>query len=249
MDALTRRSLLGGSLALLTSSHLPLSARSPVDAQIEFPRGPMILSRQIVRMLSDGKRVVVSRSWEITFLPRGEGAMVMGRQISAKVDAPSGLEPIVQIEEQRSTDGMFPILLSPAGRVIASGRLNNEQDIAKAVSIAQDIVEHSSRTEDEKAALLRHLPTLQAAGTAQPEALPPDLFFPEAGDSSETRKVALPNGQTGEIELLRSSRLADGERWLKRIEQKIITRVQGSSRESLDIWSLQPPPVPVESSQ
>ncbi len=242
MNALTRRSLLGGSLALLTSSYWPLSAKPSLIPQIKLPREPMILTRRIERPLSDGNRIVVSRSWEVTFMQSGQGAAVAGHQISAKVDAPARLAPLAQVEEQRSTDGMFPILLSPTGRIVAAGPLSDPQEMAKIVPIAQNMIAHSSRTADEKVAVLRYLSTLQAAGDTLLERLPPDLFFPVPGDLDETHSLALPSGQTGEIELARSSRIANGQRWLERIERKITTRVAGSSQESLEIWSMQPLP-------
>jgi len=239
MSELSRRSMLGGALTLTACCiGWPLSAQSYGKRRFKLPQGAMILSRRIERPLSDGAMIVVTRSWEVLFAPSGQGITVEGHQLEADVEAPAKLAALAQLEKDRRTDDMFPILLSSDGKVLRAGTPDNRADLQKAADLAAEIIERSSRTTQEKKALISYLPALQAAGGTLMDALPPGLFFPAAGEQREIRKLNLPDGLVGEIELLSTAQNAPGEQWLGRIERRIVTRVGGTSQESRELWTM-----------
>lgn len=240
MSELTRRSVLWGTFALAVHLGPPLAAQSPGQALIELPDSIMILSRRIERPLSDGQMIIMKRSWEVRFMRSGQGVAVEGHQTQVDVKAPAKLSELAQIERSRSTDSLFPILLSPKGEIIGAGMINEESELSRAVEAAARLIEKSSKSDQEKRSALYYLTTLQAAGNSVAEALPPDLFYPAAGESRDLRKINLPGGQIGEIELIRSSQLAAGHRWMDSTQRKIVTRVAGTSQESLETWTMRP---------
>ena len=242
MSQLSRRSMLGGAIALSACGLSgPLSAKDSGEPQIKLPEGAMILSRRIERPLSDGAMIVVTRSWEVRFTPSGQGITVAGHQIEAEVEAPAKLAPLAELERERRTDGMFPITLSADGTVLAAGTPDNREHLQKVLDRATEMIERSRRSKPEKEALISYLPALQAAGGTMMDALPPELFFPSAGEQREIRKFNLPGGLVGEIEMLSTAQPAPGEHWLERIERRIVTRVSGTSQESHELWTMHRP--------
>lgn len=240
MSELTRRSVLGGTFVLALCLGRPLTARAAEFVRIDLPEGAMILHRRVERPLSDGAMIVVARSWEVRFARSGQGAVVEGRQVDCNVEAPAKLDGLAEIERDRNTDDMFPILLSSDGRIVGSGMPDEEGDLAQAVRIASDLIGHSNKSAQEKEAALRYLAALQAAGNSAVNVLPPDLFYPSGGEQHDLRKLSLPSGQLGEIELIRTSQLAAGRLWLDRSVRRVVTRVAGTSQESREIWTMRP---------
>lgn len=240
MSRLTRRAILGGGAIIGIGLGCPLAAQTASGTAIELPQGPMILCRRIERPLSDGAMIVVIRRWEVSFSRKGQGVLVEGRQVDATVMAPEKLAALARIEEDRNTDDMFPIQLSPDGIVVSTGTADDDGDLTKALDAAATLVSQSDNPPDAKDAVLHYLAALQTAGSSVSDTLPPDLFFPRGDDRRDLRKISLPNGQMGEIELIRSVQLAPGKNWLNRLERRIVTRVAQSSQESQEIWSLRP---------
>lgn len=122
----SRRSFLAGSLVISTGVALPVAAA----VQLEIPHGPMLLGRKIERDLRDGAKIIVMREWQIEFSHSERGIEIGGSQISAKVKAPEQLREIARIEEERSTDGMFPIILTETGLI---DRVGEVDDAARSV--------------------------------------------------------------------------------------------------------------------
>lgn len=244
MTKLTRRSMVGGAMVLAALLEHPLWAQPASPGEIEIPEAPMILQRRIERALFDGASIIVTRSWEIAFARSGRGITVTGRQIEAQVEAPEKLAKLAQLEEERDTSDMFPILLSPYGRIVGAGSAESDGELARAVEIASGLIERSDARGQDKSAVLHYLSALQAAGGSVVDALPADLFYPSVGEQGGLRKVDLPNGEQGEIELIRTAQLAPGKAWLGQSIRKIVTRVAGTSQESREIWNMQPKPAP-----
>lgn len=240
MSELTRRGMLGGALVLAICLSRPLTARTASFARIDLPAGAMILHRRVERPLSDGAMIVVARSWEVRFARSGQGAVVDGRQVDCIVEAPAKLNGLAEIERDRSTDDMFPILLSSDGRIVGTGMPDDEGELVQAVRIASDLIGHSNKSGQEKETALRYLAVLQAAGNSVVNTLPPDLFYPAGSDQHDLRKLSLPNGQLGEIELIRTSQRAIGQHWLDKSVRRVVTRVAGTSQESREIWTMRP---------
>ncbi|TNE33923.1 MAG: hypothetical protein EP350_02990 [Alphaproteobacteria bacterium] len=240
MGELTRRSVLWATIALAVQLGPPLKAQLSERAQVELPDSTMILSRRIERPLSDGQMIVMTRSWEVRFARSGQGIAVEGRQIQVDVDAPAKLSELAQIERNRSTDGLFPILLSSDGEIVGAGMINEESEISRAAEVAAKLIEQSSKSDQEKRTALYYLNALQAAGSSVVEALPADLFYPVPGEKRDLRKISLPDGHVGEIELIRTSQLAPGHEWMGSSQRKVVTKVAGTSQESLETWTMRP---------
>lgn len=113
----TRRQACQFALGGLALSAAPAGALSALMA----PTGPCVLTRRLKRGLRDTKFIAATRSWEVTFARQSRGMAVRGEQISVLVEAPERLAPLAKIEQERSTDEMFPILLAGDGLIVAAG--------------------------------------------------------------------------------------------------------------------------------
>ena len=108
---------------------------------LRLPQGPQILSRQLTRSLSNGNQIKVTRSWQVQFARANQNVpgqiAITGVQISSEVEAPPSLNQLAAIERQRPTDGMWPIMLTPSGLILAAGRPMRQQDIEDALDTGQ----------------------------------------------------------------------------------------------------------------
>lgn len=241
MAGRTRRGFLG-SFARITAVGAIALGGGPALARsrVAVPDGPMILSRRLVRGLHDGKAIIVDRSWQVVFETRPAGIMVTGQQLSARVEAPSKLAPIAQIEETRSTAQMWPIELAHDGRILSAGTYTEQRDIDAAIREGRAIIEASTGSESDKVQKLGYLSQLEQAGGSLLEKLPSDLFFPAGAKSEVVDTVQLPGGITGTFEVVYTSIPAGENSWLARSERRVTTRIGNDARQSSDSWQLAP---------
>lgn len=236
MVGVTRRGVLAGmgvpALALVGGRHV--LAR----AEIALPEGPMRLTRRLERGLRDGASIVVVRSWRVDFARQGRGVSIIGQQLSALVDAPKKLAPLARIEETRSTDDMWPILLSGDGRIVAAGEYTREEDIAAAVSEAEAMIAARPSSADIKKQQRQYLAQLHRSGGSLLDTLPPDLFFPAIEQRETRRPVELPAGLKGEFVMSFTAKKAVDRQWLAEAERSITTRIGDDERRSSDRWTL-----------
>ncbi|QUL37248.1 hypothetical protein [Erythrobacter sp. JK5] len=198
----------------------------------------MLLSRRIERGLHDGASIAVERAWQIDFSNQGNGYAVTGRQVSARVEAPAALSALARIEESRSTDGMFPILLSASGLVVAAGRYTRDHDIDAAVREAKSVIGGWAIPADAKLMQLQYLAQLQRSAGSMLEKLPADLFFPGPAPARSVQTVDLPEGLKGEFEVTYEARRAPGGAWLEHAVRRVITRIGESERRSSEVWTM-----------
>nr|WP_298931821.1 hypothetical protein [uncultured Erythrobacter sp.] len=236
MSGITRRKFgLGlGVAGCAGLSGLPVSAMEP----IAIPAGPMRLSRRITRHLGDGKAIIVHREWQVAFAAQGRGITVSGSQLMAKVDAPEQLAPIAKIEQERSTDGMWPILLSSNGHIVAAGDHALESDISAAAQTAQEMLAGTAQPASRQARHKHYLAQMQQASAALIDQLPADLFFPAGRDQQLVRAIDLPEGMKGEFELIYTAKSAPGGAWLSKATRRITTRIGGDARTAQEDWVL-----------
>lgn len=228
----SRRSMMRCGLAGLAVAATPvLAAKAAVH-----PVGPMRLARRLERGLADGNAIVVERVWSIAFKVGGPGLLVSGEQLSVSVEAPEVLARIAQIEEQRDTSAMFPIMLSPSGEILGSGTANDTSDIVEAVELAEMMI---SRIGGDGADHRRNLAAIQAAGGQLLDSMPRDLFFPKESAWSDQRTLALPGGGTGSIAVRYEALTAYDATWLARAERTVTTTVGETSSSSREIWTLE----------
>ncbi|MBV7258603.1 hypothetical protein [Erythrobacter crassostreae] len=198
----------------------------------------MRLSRVIMRTLGDGRTLSVHREWQIQFFEQGRGFTVSGTQTLAKVDAPKNLAAIARIEEERSTDQMWPILLAADGRILGTGDFTRKADLTAAVQAAEESVLRQDQSPSIKAQHMRYLSQMQQASSSLLDTLPPDLFFPVGEPQNLVRAIDLPEGMKGEFEISYSAKPASGGQWLSEAKREITTRIGNDIRRSTEEWRL-----------
>lgn len=237
-DTITRRhalllSLSAFSYALAGGAVPALSAQS-----VAHPTDAMVLTRKLVRHLSDGNAIIVTRSWRLDFTVQARGIAVNGKQVSVKVEAPPVLARFVEIEEARTTDGMFPLLLAEDGTIMAAGNQSDKNDVQSAIDAALALFRERGLSAANARTQGQIMTQMQSAGSSALEQLPGDLFYPSTTPFSEVRTVALPEGAQGEFEVNWTASVHDGTSLLKTARREIITRIGDSERRSIEEWSL-----------
>lgn len=241
MAGSTRRTLLAGLIGAGVAGSLAAIARPLVaaDTALALPGGAMLLERELVRELSDGAAITVRRGWEIGFARQARGILISGAQVSVSVEAPPNLAKLAEIEQRRSTQSMFPILLSETGLILSSGSAPAAPaSLSAALRAAEEVIARQTRSGAQRDSLLRYLAEIHRAGSSQFETMPADLFFPAATPVRQVESIALPDGIAGEFTLQWEARAAPDARWLAEGERQIVTRIDGLERRSREFWHL-----------
>lgn len=239
MSIPTRRGALGVMLG--TGIGLGLSPVASVAmGPIALPEGPHLFSRRREHSLIDDVWLIISRSWQVTFLREESGISITGELVSVDIDAPPSLAPITAIERSRSTAEMWPILLNESGLIFAAGDDVSKEDMAAAVAEAERMIAETPIPEHEREAQRNDLAEMQKAGASLLDRFPDDLFYPTIGPMYAVRSVDLPGGMTGEFELSYTATAVPGKGWLDRAERTIVTRLGGTEHIAREYWQLQP---------
>lgn len=207
---------------------------------VAWPTQSLRLTRRLSRGLRDGKAIVVTRSWRIEFARQGKGAAVSGEQLSVLVDAPPKLAQLSQLEEQRSTLGLFPILLAPDGTIMAAGTGTTRQTMDAAIATAQEIFAEQGFSATNVAEQGQILAQMQRAGASLLDEMPGDLFYPATEPFRDIRRIALPDGGSGEFEVSWEASIYEDSLLLKTARREVVTRIGTSARRSSEDWSLTP---------
>lgn len=234
MTRVSRRVALGGGFAGLICLATPGLATS----QLQVPRVPMRLSRTLIRSLSDGNQIEVSRAWQILFAQQGRGLAVTGHQINVAVSAPKRLEPIAEIERSRSTDGKFPILIDSSGLIVSAGEAEAASDVDHAIEVAQQMAAKNGASMTLQQQLRAALSQVQAGRNTLLDRLPRDLFFPRNSGFADRREISLPGGDSGEFEVSYSVTSQPLSGLLDRAERRVVTRVGDTEQTSSERWKL-----------
>lgn len=217
-----------------------LSHRSVLAASsVASPTTPMLLTRQLSRGLRDGKAVTVTRQWRVAFSQQSRGVTVTGEQTAVSVEAPPALAALAQIEEKRSTAGMFPILLSPDGVIMAAGEITSKASIEAALEVAESVMMARGLAEASASEQQQVMAQLQAAGSSFLDQLPGDLFFPSVIPLREVRRVPLSDGLVGEFEVSWEASAQASTGLLESARREVITRIGESERRSSEDWLLE----------
>ncbi|MEM6857145.1 MAG: hypothetical protein AAF559_04665 [Pseudomonadota bacterium] len=209
-------------------------------AEVTSPTSPMLLTRRLSRGLRDGKAVIVTRQWRLEFSQEGRGVSITGEQTAVSVDAPEALAQLAQIEEQRSTADMFPMLLSSEGVIMAAGENTSQASIAAALKAAEKLMMGRGLAQASAAQQRQVMAQLQRAGSSFLDEMPGDLFYPSNTPVREVRQAPLGDGVFGEFEVSwEASALADTG-LLESASREVITRIGESERRSSENWRLEP---------
>lgn len=229
------------ALAPIAALAVPIGGAAAVARPIAAPSGSYRLERVLVRGLSGGAEIVVTRHWRIGFARTRSGMAVSGEQIHAAVAAPPRLAELAEIERTRSTASLFPILLDSTGliqRDMTGRRGGDEAAFQRALHSGRALLSALTLTaaegEDARSFLAR-LANMSAGAVSR---LPQDLFFPRPGEETTSQDLALPDGGTGSITVTALTRAAPATGLLEVVERRIVTRVAKSERTTIERWSL-----------
>ena len=234
-----RRTLLFARSAIATGALVPLGL-AQAATKVTSPTFPMLLTRKLSRGLRDGNAVVVTRQWRVEFSQESRGVTITGEQTAVSVSAPPALAQLAQIEEERATDGMFPILLSSDGVIMAAGENTSQASIDAALKAAEEVMMARGLAQASAAEQRQVMAQLQAAGSSFLDEMPGDLFYPSTTPLREVRQVPLGEGMVGEFEVSWEASAEAETGLLENARREVITRIGESERRSSENWRLEP---------
>ncbi len=237
-----RNLLLVGAAALLPAIAGTVSAQPPAMAALPFSpsESPQVLTRTVWRTLADGKQIIVRRRYAVQFTRQDNGYLLDGRLLDAAVDAPAMLAPLAELERRRGDEGLFPMQLDAAGQILANANATAEapalRNIARQRSQGMLAAKPLAPAQQQESALF--LKQVAAHGTLA--AWPVDLFNPASAERSERRRIALPDGQEGEVSVSIKVLGAHQAGLPRAVERTVVTVLAGTSRTSREQWALTP---------
>lgn len=229
------------ALAPIAALAIPVGRAAAGTRPIATPAGNFRLERVLVRGLSGGAEIVVTRHWQIGFAPTRGGMAVSGEQVHAAVAAPPRLAELAEIERTRSTASLFPILLDSAGliqRDVTGRQGGDEAAFQRALDYGRALLGALTLTAaegDDARSFVAKLSNMSAGAVSR---LPQDLFFPRPGEETTSRDLTLPGGETGSITVTALTRAAPVTGLLDVVERRIVTRVADSERTTFERWAL-----------
>lgn len=234
--------LLGASVAALAL--VPLSdaaggALTDLATRLFVPpAGEMLLARSLIRELSDGKQIVVSRKYRIRFVPIAGGYRVEGNLLGVTVDAPPILSSLADLERRRIDSDLFPMELGNDGLLRA--QISNRADSAlrsEAQARAGALLDQRADDSAGRAEAGRVIGKLSQGPSTSP--WPADLFNANPGERRLERLVNLADGRTGAVEVILrvDARLPNG--LPRRFERTVTTQLPGSRSVSREVFTFE----------
>lgn len=201
------------------------------------PQNPLVLSRTVWRSLPDGKHIMVRRSYEVRIAVEGDGYVVDGALIDTVVEAPPPVAMLADLERKRPEAGPFPLRLDRHGQITGTNAESAEKSArAEAARTSAIIINQVGRNALPRAESLAALNRVLAAANGG-AAWPVDLFNPTRNRHHEVRRVALPSGNQGEVDVsINVERTTAGD-LPQQFERTVITRLDGSERISREVWA------------
>lgn len=226
------------ALAATLPAFLSAAQASAAQGRVAFPDGRFRLRRELERGLAGGASLTVVRDWGFHFEEIAGGSRADGSQVDCQVTAPAVLAPLAEIEQARVAPGPFPALLDAQGRIRESAHDTGTGKV-EAVRIALALLEEAGTEPSRLSEARAYLGALAQAAGAVISATPPDLFFPTPGEATESREIALSDGQNGSLTVeLKASARGDG--LLDRLERRITATIADDTRVSRETWAIQP---------
>ncbi|MFM5953337.1 MAG: hypothetical protein ACKOPE_03415 [Novosphingobium sp.] len=237
----SRAILLAGAASLLPVTAGMALADLPQQAPLARfapPNGPLVLTRTLYRSLADGKEVVVTRRFAIRITPEADGYRIDGEQIDASVVAPPMLSALAELERKRIESGIFPARLNQQGLILGAAPRTDPAPREAAIRLASTMIEGARMPDPDKRA--RDTGLRQVSGAYSETAWPEFLFNPGLGERRDARRIALPGGAEGEVEVrVEVQGLMDGG-LPRRLERTVTTRLSGTNRVLREVWTIAP---------
>jgi len=236
-----RTVFLAGAAALLpVAMSAALADTASLDEATHFapPTTTMIMTRTLVRSLSGGKQIVVKRRYAIRFVAELQGYRVDGELIDTEVEAPPILAGLAEIERKRPDKGLFPARLDRSGMILQGGIGTVDPAVQRAaVAKANAMIGGTALPPDAKQERSNLLGQIAAAPAGS--AWPVFLFNPGHRERVESRRVPMPDGSEGVVEIrIRAEGLMPSG-IAHMVERTITTRLAGTVRTSREIWTLE----------
>lgn len=227
---------------------LPSAAAFPESAttervqisQFDPPDTPLILTRTVWRSLADGKEIISRKRYAVRIVPDGDGFQVTGELFESAVEAPPALAALAEMERRRSDPSLLPIRLNSNGRIMPEPAAFDPAARQPGARVAQRLVRSSaiaSADKDQADSLIDQI--ARAGGIAQ---WPSDLFNPSRQMQRERRRMALPGGSEGEVDVsitVHGQRL--GGQWQgglpATVERTVVTELEGTHKVSREQWT------------
>jgi len=227
MAALLPAALLGGMALAAPRASLP---------RFVPPTNGLVLTRTLWRSLHDGGQIMVRRRYAVQFVAENGGYRLEGQLIEATVDAPAGLAALADLERKRPESGLFPVLLDRDGRILDDGALPSAADHARAAEVARGLIAAAPLGALDKKEAGRQIARIAAAPGAIGH-IPADLFTPHTGERRERRRLAVPGGMEGEVEVAVTVAADRVDGLPHSVERVVTTMLAGTTRVSREVWS------------
>jgi hypothetical protein len=237
-----RACLLAGAAILLTALapvELAQADASRPQARFAPPAEQLILSRTVIRELSDGKQIKVTRRYAVQFAATESGFQLDGKLVDVSVDVPPLLGGLAEIERKREETGMFPVRIDSSGTILA-GQQGAQVDRSARDEMTAKASYVLAGTGMPKENLQLGTRFVSQTMQAPPRSSwPADLLRIQPGEHRQSRIVALASGEEGRIEVVTrvDSLLPCG--LPRTIERTVTTVLAGSRRVSREIWAFQ----------
>lgn len=226
--------LLAGAAAILPATMLSAAAAPVPSAQFSPPQSHLRLTRTLRSPLADGREIVSRRTYEVVIVADGDGYRVDGTLVDVAVEAPPQLAPIAEIERRRPDTGLFPLRLDAEGLLVPARRPFDRSALREAAGVATEVLNRELPGGAPAGVVNGFVAALESgAGESR---WPEDLFRPTMGRRVERRKVALPDGGSGEVEV--EIVATSGEQDYARMERKVTTALGPSKRVTREEWVL-----------
>jgi hypothetical protein len=217
-----------------------IAATSSAGVLIQPPSGPMSFTRRLERGLAGGAKLVVSRRFAVRFSPATQGWTLTGEQVDVSVEAPERIAPLAAIERRRKETGLFPLVLDREGMIVRESVATPAEELDQAIAVVREDLARRNLAADEAKAYDRFIRAVHDAGAKMSSSLPKDLFAPRDMASHAVREVALPDGDTGTIEIDFTATIDPATGVMRQARRDIVTAIGDDRRLTREDWSLLP---------
>ncbi|WP_309621546.1 hypothetical protein [Novosphingobium sp.] len=209
---------------------------SEASARFVPPAGEMVLARSLIRELSDGQQIVVTRRYTIRFSAVSEGYQIDGELIGVAVDAPPRLASLADLERRRVDPGLFPMQIDRAGILHDKAAGPSDPAVRSEVRLRATGILGSQSSGAETGPLVGKI----ASGNGN-SAWPADLFSARPGERSIERQVTLSDGRAGMVFVVLKVDALLPCGLPQRFERIITTDLAGSRMVSREVFTLSAP--------
>ena len=223
----------------IAAGHAAADTNTPAPgAKFSPPTAPLMLSRTVIRELSDGNRIAVMRRYKVQFVPSGDGFLLTGELVEVRVEAPALLGKLAELERQRPDPQLFPFVLDARGVLLAEagGTPRDPRSRTHLAGAAAQLIAGSGLPADRTAQGSNLAGQLTAGAPFSP--WPSDLFIAVTPERRQHSKVALASGGHGDVDvLIRVGKLLPCGLPAV-VERTITTLSQGVQRVSREVWTV-----------